>query len=81
MTDQPSLKQFLDELSNFNDEDTTGGHVPAPAQKLEPIGSVLEIAGSGSRIRMNPERLAAISTHPDQSVAMSGQVGSQVKRP
>ncbi|URD60286.1 DUF87 domain-containing protein [Sphingomonas sp. KRR8] len=79
MTDQPSLKQFLDELSSFNDEDTTGGHVPAPAHKLEPIGAVLEIAGSGSRIRMDAARLAAISTHADQSVAMSGQVGSQVK--
>ncbi|WP_114227407.1 MULTISPECIES: ATP-binding protein [Sphingomonas] len=79
MTDQPSLKAFLDELSSFNDEDSTGGHVPSPAHKLEPIGAVLEIAGSGSRIRMDAARLNAISTHADQSVAMSGQVGSQVK--
>jgi hypothetical protein len=79
MTDEVSLKSFLDELNSYNDEDATGGHVPAPSEKLDPIGQVLEIAGSGSRIRMDPERLVALQHHKDASVAMSGQVGSQVK--
>ncbi|WP_407822130.1 ATP-binding protein [Sphingomonas arvum] len=79
MTDEVSLKSFLDELKSYNDEETTGGHVPAPSQQVEPIGQVLEIAGSGSRIRMNTERLMALQDHADPSVAMSGQVGSQVK--
>jgi hypothetical protein len=79
MTDEVSLKSFLDELNSYNDEDSTGGHVPAPSEKLDPIGQVLEIAGSGSRIRMDPERLLGLQDHRDPSVAMSGQVGSQVK--
>jgi len=79
MTDEVSLKSFLAELNSYNDEDSTGGHVPAPAQKVEPIGQVVEIAGSGSCIRMDTERLVGLQDHADPSVAMSGQVGSQVK--
>jgi len=78
MTDQPSLKQFLDELSNYSETDeaasASSGQVSVP-----PIGRVLEIAGSGSRIWMDFERLQMLLTHADPSVAMSGQVGSQVK--
>ncbi|WP_084607470.1 ATP-binding protein [Sphingomonas jaspsi] len=75
MTDQPSLKQFLDELNEYSDRDAVGGagvHVP-------PIGQVLEIAGSGSRVIMDGATLAEMMGHDDPSVAMSGQVGSQVK--
>ncbi len=45
----------------------------------EPIGRVLEINGSGSRIALDLERLAECSRDSDQSLANSGQVGSQVK--
>ena len=79
MTDDVSLKQFLDELSTFTDEGATGGHVPGPHQNIAAIGQVLEIAGSGSKIRMDTERLNTLMTHSDPSVSMSGQVGSQVK--
>jgi hypothetical protein len=79
MTDQPSLKQFLTELSTYTDEDATAGHVPVPQEPQEPIGQVLEIAGSGSRIRLDVERLLTLQTNNDPSLAMSGQVGSQVK--
>lgn len=75
MTDQPSLKQFLDELNEYSDRDATVGagvHVP-------PIGQVLEIAGSGSRVIMDGATLAEMMGHDDPSVAMSGQVGSQIK--
>ena len=78
MTDQPSLKQFLDELSSYSETegapDASAGQAAAP-----PIGRVLEIAGSGSRIWMDFGRLQMLATHADPSVAMSGQVGSQVK--
>ena len=79
MTDQPSLKQFLDELSSYSESegstDASGaGHADAP-----PIGRVLEIAGSGSRIWMDFSRLQMLLDHADPSVAMAGQVGSQVK--
>ena len=45
----------------------------------EPIGVILEIGGAGSRIAFDIERLIAISVDDDPSVAISGQVGSQVK--
>ena len=45
----------------------------------EPIGIVLEIAGSGSMIAVDLQRLTECSADPDPSVSMAGQVGSQVK--
>ena len=51
----------------------------SPVQALSPVGQVTEIAGSGSQIRMDAAVLNALQAHPDMSVAMSGQVGSQVK--
>src|SRR4051794_22951273 len=78
MDDQPNLSEFLNEVSSFSEE--------APASKgtstgsaLDAIGEVREIAGSGSQIRMDAAQLTAIQMHKDPSVAMSGQVGSQVK--
>ena len=79
MTENANLKQFLDHLSSVNDEEPTSGHVPSVGEKLAPIGEVMEIAGSGSQISMDPVRLNALDSHGDPSVAMSGQVGSQVK--
>ena len=78
MTDQPNLKQFLDEMGSFTDEAGTPGKAAA-AKALPPIGHVVEIAGSGSQIRLDAAALAALESHPDASVSMSGQVGSQVK--
>lgn len=46
---------------------------------MEPIGVVLEIGGSGSRIAFDLERLKEIVQDRDPSVAMSGQVSSQIK--
>src|SRR5687768_18511181 len=77
MTDQPSLKQFLEELSNYSETD--GSSASSADASVPPIGRVLEIAGSGSRIWMDFERLQMLLSHADPSVAMSGQVGSQVK--
>jgi len=79
MNDQPNLREFLNEVSSFTEEDAA----PAPAKsapvKLSAIGDVVEIAGSGSQIRMNASALSALQSHADPSVVMSGQVGSQVK--
>ncbi len=78
MTDQPNLRQFLDEMGSFSDE--AGAKAPAAAAAALPsIGHVIEIAGSGSQARLDPVALQSLSGHPDPSVAMSGQVGSQVK--
>jgi uncharacterized protein len=53
----------------------------APAIDLsrEPIGIVLEIAGSGSMIAIDLQRLTECAGDPDPSVAQAGQVGSQIK--
>jgi len=45
----------------------------------QPIGVVLEIAGSGSMIALDLQRLTECSKDGDPSIAIAGQVGSQVK--
>ncbi len=77
MTDQPNLKQFLDELNNY--ADTDGQSNGSAGAAVPPIGQVLEIAGSGSRVVMDAARMMELQGHGDPSIAMSGQVGSQVK--
>jgi hypothetical protein len=59
---------------------------PAPATRdgatdnaQQPIGVVLEIAGSGSMIALDLQRLTECSKDSDPSVSLAGQVGSQVK--
>jgi hypothetical protein len=78
MDEQPNLHKFINEVSNFTDETTA---TPAKGKSAAPaaIGEVVEIAGSGSQIRMDPGVLIALQSHADPSIAMSGQVGSQVK--
>ena len=78
MDEQPNLREFINEVSNFTDEAPAS---PATAKNAAPgaIGQVVEIAGSGSQIRMDAAALSALQSHADASVAMSGQVGSQVK--
>ncbi|HEV2865730.1 MAG TPA: DUF87 domain-containing protein [Allosphingosinicella sp.] len=61
----------------------SGGGSPAPARRLaarhEALGQVVEIAGSGAWIEIAGRRLGELAGDPDPTVAMSGQVGSQVK--
>ena len=78
MDDRPNLNEFLNEVSSFSEETSTPKPV-ASARALNPVGQVTEIAGSGSQIRMDAAVLATLQSHSDMSVAMSGQVGSQVK--
>ncbi len=47
--------------------------------KHEPIGRVVDISGAGAVIEIDGGRLPELAGDPDPSVAMSGQVGSQVK--
>lgn len=44
-----------------------------------PIGVVLEIAGSGSQVALDMQRLNECMDHTDPSIALAGQVGSQIK--
>ncbi len=54
-------------------------NAPAIDHAREPIGIVLEIAGSGSQIAIDLQRLTDCSNNEDPSVALAGQVGSQIK--
>ena len=44
-----------------------------------PVGVVLEVSGSGSQIALDLQRLNECMGDTDPSVAMAGQVGSQIK--
>ena len=44
-----------------------------------PIGVVLEISGSGSQIALDLQRLNECMADADPSIALAGQVGSQIK--
>lgn len=78
MDEQPNLREFLNEVSSFSEE-TDAKPTGGKAETLGAIGEVLEIAGSGSQIRIDGSALTVLEKHADPSVAMSGQVGSQVK--
>jgi uncharacterized protein len=82
MEEQPkaNLHDFLNEVSSFSaDEAPAAAPARAAAPVLGAIGQVVEIAGSGSQVRLDAAAVTALQTHKDASVAMSGQVGSQVK--
>ena len=79
-------KQF----NTFNPADEPGAvrpNAPAaqPAKRTsfdnasEPIGIVIEIAGSGSQIALDLQRLNECMDDADPSIALAGGVGSQVK--
>lgn len=52
---------------------------PVSESATQPIGVVLEIAGSGSQIAIDLQRLNECMDDSDPSVALAGQVGSQIK--
>jgi hypothetical protein len=79
MDEQSNLRNFVEEITSFGEEGPAPAKQVSPALDLPPIGLVAEIAGSGSRIQMDGATLAQLADHSDPSVAMSGQVGSQVK--
>ena len=51
----------------------------ASSNALDAIGMVIEIAGSGSRIALDLRRLEECGADADPSIALAGQVGSQIK--
>ena len=73
-------KQNFDAMRLASGEDLVGGdNAPAIDCSMEPIGIVLEIAGAGSQIAIDLNRLTDCAGSDDPSVALAGQVGSQVK--
>ena len=59
------------------------GAAPAPPPEalvpLSPIGQVVEIAGSESKIVLDLATMAALAEHDDPTLAAAGQIGSLVK--
>ena len=49
------------------------------ANAVQPIGVVLDVSGAGSQIAFDAQRLNECMQDSDPSVALAGQVGSQVK--
>ena len=78
MTDAMNLHSFP-----MNGDDAEPSAPSAPPRKLvsqhETIGQVVEVAGSGASVEIAGRRLTELAGDPDPSVAMSGQVGSQIK--
>jgi hypothetical protein len=78
MTDGMNLHSFP-----MNGDDAEPSAPSAPPRKLvsrhETIGQVVEVAGSGASVEIVGRRLSELAVDPDPSVAMSGQVGSQIK--
>jgi len=54
------------------------GSLPEDNARL-PIGVVLEISGAGSQIALDLQRLNECMEDEDRSIALAGQVGSQIK--
>jgi uncharacterized protein len=52
---------------------------PIGGSALHHIGFVMEIAGSGSQVTLDSAILNELISHTDPSIAMAGQVGSQIK--
>ena len=82
-------RQFPSERIDDLDEPVPVAPVPpmtnAPSDTLSTdaglhhIGFVMEIAGSGSQVTLDAGILTSLMPHKDPSIAMSGQVGSQIK--
>lgn len=70
-------------VHGFPQSDGSDFAPPAPRRRLtarhETIGQVVQVAGSGACIEIVGRRLAELAEDTDPSVAMSGQVGSQIK--
>jgi hypothetical protein len=55
------------------------GDAAAPRTPLKPIGAVLDVGGSSSRVILDPAELDVLADSSDMAIAHAGQMGSQVK--
>jgi hypothetical protein len=75
MTDAMNLHSF----PTADDSAPAGSPGRVLTAQHEALGQIVEISGGGARVEVFGRRLAELSGDPDPSVAMSGQVGSQIK--
>src|SRR6478609_8263281 len=83
MTDMPTQQfQTFDPAAEPGAARVEGTRPPRAGSSdnaQQPIGVVLEIAGSGSMIALDLQRLTECGKDADPSISQAGQVGSQVK--
>ncbi|WP_082553719.1 ATP-binding protein [Altererythrobacter sp. Root672] len=81
------MSEMPKQFNTFNPAEEPGAVAVAPRaprdaateNAIQPIGVVIEIAGSGSQIAIDMQRLNECMDDADPSIALAGQVGSQVK--
>ncbi|QFT76975.1 ATP-binding protein [Erythrobacter sp. THAF29] len=64
---------------NFDQAAKAGASAEGADNSRMPIGVVLEISGAGSQIALDIQRLNECMEDADPSIALAGQVGSQIK--
>ena len=76
----------MTDMGNHNFDSSAAAEQPARRASdhgndnaRQPIGVVLEISGAGSQIALDLQRLNECMQDEDRSVALAGQVGSQIK--
>jgi hypothetical protein len=62
-----------------DDASAAGSGAAMPDNSRLPIGVVLEVSGSGSQVAFDLQRISECMKDDDPSVALAGQVGSQIK--
>ena len=78
--DNPDFERFTgaQPLGSVASEDA-GGRPSSHDNTRIPIGVVLEISGSSSQVAFDLQRINECMADPDASIALAGQVGSQIK--
>ncbi|HVQ07100.1 MAG TPA: DUF87 domain-containing protein [Allosphingosinicella sp.] len=79
MTDAMNLHSFPQREEGSDPIGVGAQPRPALVPQHEAIGQIVEVGGSGALVEIVGRRLAELATDADPSIAMSGQVGSQIK--
>ena len=79
MTDAMNLQNFPSRDEPADTSIVSRAQRPALVPRHEPIGHIIEVGGSGASVEIVSRRLEELATDKDLSIAMSGQVGSQIK--
>ena len=77
--EEPGTQQFRTSQAAQTPVDQARQPASVSENAMQPIGVVIEIAGSGSQIALDPQRINECAEDADPSIALAGQVGSQVK--
>jgi hypothetical protein len=82
MTNQGAKEPRMSDMGSHNfavDQGAAPSAKGATDNARQPIGVVLEISGAGSQIALDLQRLNQCMEDEDRSIALAGQVGSQIK--